>query len=75
MRDQVIDLIAAYTDVEPASIRPESRLQEDLGLDSIDAIEILATLEEMLDRRFEQEQLTELVTVSDVLDRLDDVTR
>lgn len=70
-RTQALELIAAYTEVSAENIELSSRLQEDLGLDSIDAIEILTTLESIFDRRFESEQLQELVTVADVLERLD----
>ncbi|MEY2419986.1 MAG: acyl carrier protein [Acidimicrobiaceae bacterium] len=71
VRDEVLRLISEYTEVQPGDITPQSRLQEDLGLDSIDAIEILATVEDLVHRRFSADQLQELVTVADVLERVD----
>lgn len=75
MEHEVLELIAAYTGVPIEDIRPTQRLQEDLALDSIDAIEILTSIEAMTGQRFESEQLTGLVLVSDVLERLRESTR
>ena len=35
MREQVIDVLDGYTEVDKANIRPESLLVEDLGLNSV----------------------------------------
>ena len=67
---QILELIAAYTGTEREALHGHLRLQEDLGLDSIDAIEILVEVEGSTGDRFTTEDLVELATVQDIIDRL-----
>ena len=52
--------------IDPATITADSRLKEDLGLDSLDAVEIADKIEPTIGRRLEQEELLTLRTVGDV---------
>jgi acyl carrier protein len=70
VEQEVLELISGYTGVAVQDIHPTQRLQEDLGLDSIDALEILTSVEAMTGQRFETEELNGMVYVSDVLERL-----
>jgi acyl carrier protein len=45
---------------------PGARLKEDLGLDSLDAVDMLVFLEEALDARIEGERLMQVQTLADV---------
>lgn len=54
-------------DVGPERIRMETRLVEDLDLDSIDAIDLAARLEELTRQRLPEETLRSLRTVEDVV--------
>ena len=67
--DKVVGLISAYTGVPADQIEPEMLLQEDLGLDSIDALEMLVALEHETGRHIEGEALAEVSTVNDVIVR------
>ena len=42
---EVKNIIAEITEKEPEEIRPDSRFLEDLGMDSMMALEILAAIE------------------------------
>lgn len=55
-------------EVDEAKVTPETKLIEDLGLDSIDALDLAAHLEELTPRRIPDERLKGLRTVDDVVD-------
>ncbi|HEY6369461.1 MAG TPA: AMP-binding protein [Candidatus Sulfotelmatobacter sp.] len=52
----------------PPSMRPTLSLDLDLGLDSMQRVELLSRLEEELGGNVEESQLTEIYTVRDLLD-------
>lgn len=54
-------------DLDPARVHPEARLVEDLDLDSIDAIDLAAKIEEATGRRFDEASLRQLRTIQDVV--------
>lgn len=54
-------------EVEADKIQPDTKLIEDLQLDSIDAIDLAARLEEITRHRLGEEQLRTLRTVDDVV--------
>jgi acyl carrier protein len=55
---------------DPATVTLETRLFEDLTLDSIDAIDLAARVEEMSGQRVSEDQLRGLRTVGDVVTML-----
>jgi acyl carrier protein len=46
---------------------PEARLAEDLGLDSLDAVELAISVERKFDIEVPEEELTKLKTVADMV--------
>jgi long-chain acyl-CoA synthetase len=52
----------------PATIRPILNLELDLGLDSMQRVEVLSRLEEELGGNVEESQLAEIYTVRDLID-------
>lgn len=53
-------------ELDPAKITPEARLQEDLDLDSIDAVDMIIKLQEITGRKVRPEDFKEVRTVGDV---------
>ena len=53
--------------LDPKIVTPEALLVEDLGLDSIDAVDLAAKLYELTGRRLTEEDLRGLRTVGDVV--------
>jgi acyl carrier protein len=60
--------IAEMFEVDPAGIREESLLREDLDLDSIDAIDLAVKIQEITGKRVEESTLRSIRTVGDVVD-------
>lgn len=54
--------------VDAAEVTPEAKLNDDLGIDSLAAVELALELENVFDVRIEDEELAKLVTVQDVID-------
>jgi long-chain acyl-CoA synthetase len=54
----------------PASLRPTHNLELDLGLDSMQRVELLSQLESELGGNVEESQLAEIYTVRDLLDAI-----
>lgn len=57
-------------DIDPASVRPESRLYEDLDIDSIDAVDLIARLRPLIGSRLKPDAFKSVRTVQDVVDAL-----
>jgi acyl carrier protein len=65
--DRVRSTMQELFEVEADQIQPETKLIEDLELDSIDAIDLAARLEEITRHRLAEEELRTLRTVDDVV--------
>lgn len=64
LRTMMVDMF----DVDGAKVVPGARLVEDLDLDSIDAIDMVAKLHELTGRRVEEAELRQLKSIKDVVD-------
>ncbi|MGA9852073.1 MAG: acyl carrier protein [Gammaproteobacteria bacterium] len=53
-------------ELDPAKITPEARLNEDLDLDSIDAVDLIIKLQELTGRKVSPEDFKGVRTVGDV---------
>jgi acyl carrier protein len=65
-RDQVEKILRDLAGPE-AELSDDARLMDDLGLDSLDAIEVVMALEELAKRSISDSELEALTTVGDVM--------
>lgn len=56
--------------IDPALIKPEARLFEELDIDSIDAVDLIVQLKPMVGKRMSPEAFKKVRTVQDVVDAL-----
>jgi acyl carrier protein len=63
---QIRTALAQHLKRDVGKIRPEDRLREDLGLDSLAMIELLFKIEEHFDLEIPNEDLSRITTVADV---------
>jgi acyl carrier protein len=66
---KVIGIVAAVKQISPDSVRLESTFEE-LGIDSLDRINILFELENAFDIDIPDEQARSIRSVQDIVDRL-----
>ena len=69
--DDVRDVIVETVGCEAAAVTPEARLNEDLGADSLAAMELINAREEKLDIEIDDAELDQFKTVNDLVSYLE----
>lgn len=64
---QVTNIMVELFELDAKDIKMESRLNEDLGLDSIDAIDLITSLQSFVGRRLQPEDFKSVRTISDLI--------
>ncbi len=72
MLEKMKEIIADQLSIDAASISADSKFKEDLEADSLDLFELVMALEEEYGVEIPSEDLTNLLTVQDVMDYLKD---
>ena len=70
MLEKLRDIIAEELGVEKDAIDVDSDLAEDLGADSLDAVELIMAIEEEFDIEIDDTTATKIKTVQDIIDYL-----
>ena len=69
--EKLRDFLANQLGIDPADIRPESNIIDDLGADSLDIVELLAAMEDEFNILITDERVHELYTVGEVAEFLE----
>ena len=64
--DKITKLLANQLNISEEKIKPESKLVEDLGADSLDMVEMLMTLEDQFGITISDEDALTIKTVEDI---------
>lgn len=70
MFEKVANRLAEQLNISVDKIKPESKIAEDLGADSLDRVELLMGLEDEYGITIPDEDVEKIVTVQDVVDIL-----
>lgn len=73
MLEKVRSIIANELGVEADTITEDSHIIDDLGADSLDAVELIMALEEAFDIEIDDDAASDILTVQDILDYLETV--
>ena len=65
---EVRELIAEIIEMNPDEIQPDAHLVEDLGMDSMMALEILASLEKKFKIRIPEDELPKITTLNKAIE-------
>lgn len=65
---EVTELLHKLFEIDPQDVTPESRLYEDLELDSIDAVDMVVHLQKKTGKKIKPEEFKSVRTVQDVVD-------
>ncbi len=68
--DQLSQILQQTFDIAPERIRPESRLYEDLDIDSIDAVDLIVKLKPLVGKRLQPDAFKAVRTLDDVVNAL-----
>lgn len=66
MFEKIRDVLVETLNVDADLITPEASLKDDLGIDSLAAVELSLELESNFDIKIEDEELIQLKTVGDI---------
>ncbi len=68
MLDKVIEIIRDQLGLEDAEIDEDTNFKDDLGVDSLDLLELVMAFEEEYNIELNPEELEDIQTVGDVVD-------
>ena len=70
--EKVQKILAEQLELDADEITLDSSLVEDLGIDSLDFVDIVMSLEDEFDTEFPEEDMTDIKTVGDIVKYIDD---
>lgn len=71
MEDKVVRILAEFTSMDPAAIRMDANLQQELGLNSLDVINLIVEFEETFNIVIEETDIRAFQTVGDLVEYLE----
>jgi acyl carrier protein len=72
---QIQSLLVKLFELNAEDIKPESRLYEELELDSIDAVDLVVHLQKVTGKKIKPEMFKSVRTVQDVVDAIDQLLK
>ena len=70
--DKVKEIIIEQLDVEPEKVTTNANIQDDLGADSLDVVDLVMSLEEEFDVEIPDEAVEGIKTVGDIVKYIED---
>ena len=68
LEKEIRSLVAEILEMDEAKIKPESRFVEELGMDSMMALEILASVEKKYKIKIPEEYLTKVTSLNSMIE-------
>jgi acyl carrier protein len=65
---QIVSILHDSFDIDPGLVVRDARLHDDLDIDSIDAIDLIVQLKNLVGRRLDPDEFKAVRTVGDVVD-------
>lgn len=75
IRTDLLDILSKLAGLEVDQIKDEDRLREDLGLDSLQSMELLSRISDKYELDLEVEDVMDVETVGDVVKQLAEFLR
>jgi len=66
--DKIREILSSQLDIEANEMAMDTKIIEDLGADSLDVVEMLATVEDEFDVEIPDEKIESLKTIGDVVE-------
>ena len=68
---QVNSIMAEGFEVSPDLLTPKARLKEDLGLDSLDGVDLVVALEKTFNYRIAEQDARQIKTLQDIYNHIE----
>ena len=75
MYEKICSFLSEQLGIDPAEIRPESNVIEDLGADSLDLVEMLTEMANEYNIIITDERVRELTTVGEIANFLEELIK
>ena len=69
--EKLKDIIAEQLSVEAEEVNMDSNIQDDLGADSLDVVDLITTIEDEFDISIPDEAVEEIKTVGDIVNYIE----
>lgn len=69
--EKLANIIADQLGVEESAVTAEANIQEDLGADSLDVVDLITTIEDEFDLSIPDEAVEEIKTVGDIVNYIE----
>ncbi len=77
--DRIIEIVNRVLEeefeIEPHLLKPEALLYEDIGLDSLDAVDLIVMVDKELGVRIEEEEARSIRTLENVYEIIDELLK
>lgn len=71
VEERVKEITRELLDIDPKDLTKDSRFVEDLGADSLDAVELVMTFEEEFNIKIPDEEAAKMTSVQDAIDYIE----
>ncbi len=71
IQEKVTEIIVEQLGVSADQVKPEAKMIEDLGADSLDAVELVMAIEEEFGLEVPDEEAEKLISVSDIIEHVE----
>ena len=71
IQEKVTEIIVEQLSVTADQVTPESKMNEDLGADSLDAVELVMAVEEEFGIEVPDEEAEKLISVGDIISHVE----
>eukprot|EP00493_Phyllostaurus_siculus_P000235 UN00237 len=72
LQEQTLDVLKLFDKVDPTKVTMEAHFINDLGLDSLDVVEVVMAFEDEFGCEISDEEAEKIFTVNDAVDLLHD---
>lgn len=75
MLEKIQEMLAEALNLSVSQVTPDAKILDDLGADSLDVVELLSRLEDEFGITIPEEDVEGLVTVADVANEIEKLTK
>ncbi len=73
--ETVNEILEEEFEIDPDLLAPESSLKDDIGIDSLDAVDLIVMVDKKLGVRIKEEEARSIKTLKDVYQIIDDLLK
>lgn len=68
---KIVSLLEEMFEIDPADVKPDANLYQDLDIDSIDAVDLVIELKKMTGKKIQPDDFKAVRTVQDVVEQVE----